>query len=159
MTYPLLLSKQANLRQVSDRLYVGNLLSPATLSQKTDLTSFVDLCSERGVEPRERAVTRIPVVMRLPIQDGSPIPDEVIMAALCAYQLGGKCLIACHAGISRSVSIAYAILRCTESLSHDEACERVFSRWTPEGRISEPLPLTIKSAREWAREYRRIHKG
>ncbi|MHA6250016.1 dual specificity protein phosphatase family protein [Pontibacter sp. CAU 1760] len=65
----------------------------------------------------------------LPIQDGAPLVEEDfwrgIQFILLEHQLGRNVVIACAAGISRSVTFAVAVLKETENLTLLEAYRQI----------------------------------
>lgn len=81
--------------------------------------------------------------------DGGPVPGDFLDEAFARawYSLTGRdprsVLVHCQAGISRSASVAYALLRATLGLPHEEALVRVRNP------LMEPRPVTLASARAW----------
>jgi hypothetical protein len=65
----------------------------------------------------------------LPVEDGVPLPDHLLRRGLdfvlSAKQRGQTVLIACGAGMSRSVAYAVAALKETEALSLLQAIQTV----------------------------------
>lgn len=61
----------------------------------------------------------------LPVEDGEPLPSELLQQGidfvLAEKRSGQRVLIACGAGISRSVTFAVAVLKETEGLTALEA--------------------------------------
>lgn len=95
-------------------------------------------------------------VISVRLEDGHPIPDAVFDKIYSRVRLallaGEKVLIHCAAGLSRSVSMAYAILRVGRGMSHEEALSFVT---TEKGvRMGFPMRETLSSARRWAEEKR-----
>tara|TARA_Y100000310_G_scaffold324213_1_gene385821 strand:+ start:548 stop:913 length:366 start_codon:yes stop_codon:yes gene_type:complete len=87
------------------------------------------------------------VLMQRPFEDGWPIPDGVLDDAeslvRASVDLGMPVLIHCAAGVSRSVSVAYAMLRTVYGMDHDEALGRV--KVDP----NYPRKETLRSAVRW----------
>ena len=81
----------------------------------------------------------------LPVKDGMPLPDDLLRQGvdfcLSAKRQGQKVLIACGAGISRSVVFAVAVLKEAESLSLLDAV-RIVGEHRPE---SLPHPTLWES--------------
>ena len=65
-----------------------------------------------------------------------------------AHAEGGDTLLHCQAGLSRSASAAYALLRKRFALSHPEALKRVVTPYTSH---QFPMPDTLRSAETWVR--------
>ena len=84
-------------------------------------------------------------VKRVYFEDGEPIPDEVFYEALSFVRqqrrLGRKILIACSAGISRSPTIAIAVLHELEGYPLVEAFRTVLAKV----HIAYPRPETWNS--------------
>ena len=105
---------------------------------------MVDLCGAYGCYPeRYKALTK---VLSFPFRDGTPIPEgtlEKVVLATNRARARGPVLIQCAAGLSRSTSVAYAVLRVLDELSHDAALARV--KVHPD----YPMRPVIDSARLW----------
>lgn len=144
----------ANLREVGPNLFVGSKFAPrlgpngGEPKRPQDWRLVVDLC---GAEPElHQGVSKLIVAA---FDDATPIPDGYlndIALAVPEYRAKGPVLIQCAAGLSRSASVAYALLRFLDDLSHDEARARV---QTP-GVTDWPHPTVLGSARKWVRENR-----
>ena len=149
--YPFYLShadSRSNLRCVGPRLYVGGatavLDGPAP---RREWAAAVDLHGSRHPEAfrREPFFGALGRFLRVAFEDGAPVPEGALPAAADLYRgCSGPVLISCAAGVSRSASVAYGVLRAVLGLGHDEALRRVAC---PGGR---PLPATLESARRWA---------
>ena len=145
-------SDGANLREVGPRLYVGGASAPFNPPAGQKWALVVDLIGQSLPSriPIVGGTAKYPahVVLALPIEDGCPIPDEVIGQALVAFgenRNRGNTLVHCAAGLSRSASTAYAALRFFDDLDHAAALKRV---QTP-GVTAWPHPETLGSARSW----------
>jgi hypothetical protein len=143
-----------NLRQASERLYVGG--AGAITSTAVEFRVAVDLHGARDFTwpAREAAyaalVARGGVLLRWPVPDGLDLPDVLLDAAWLATRGFGPVLISCAAGISRSVSLAYAILALELDLLHEDALTRVALGPGEKG----PAPGPLASARDWVERRR-----
>jgi len=137
----------ANLREVAPRLYVGAQGAP----RLADWDLVIDMCG--GVDERPDYYHRAARVLSAPFEDGTPIPDgfldRIVPEVGTALVQGEKVLVHCAAGLSRSASTVYAILREHFHLDHDEALRRV---QTP-GVWEYPHPVVLDSARAWVRGF------
>lgn len=88
-------------------------------------------------------------VYAFPFPDGHPFNPLVLDAVLPMVVQAlarGPVLLHCKAGLSRSASAAYAVLRAHDGLSHEEALARV------KAHPAFPMAITLNSARAWVRE-------
>lgn len=135
-----------NLREVAPGLYVGAERAPLAEGWHT----VIDFYGTRS--PLIHAHQRRGRLLRLPFEDGQPFPPGALDAAWEAWQQAddehGNTLLHCQAGLSRSASAAYALLRKRYGLSHAQALARVV---TPITSQQYPLPPTLASAAEWVR--------
>lgn len=150
--FPRWVNPESNLREVYPGLFVGDLNSPL---QSREWGLVVDLCGALRTEPmgRERYPASAELIS-VRLEDGQPIPDavfdKVYNRARLALLARERVLIHCAAGMSRSVSVAYAVLRVGRKMSHEEALSFVT---TEEGiRMGWPMRETLNSARRWAEE-------
>jgi protein-tyrosine phosphatase len=133
---------------VHDNLYVGGAI--AILSRASPRVAWwaaLDLHGVRHPEGfrREAAFSTVDVFLRRSFDDGEPIPEGLLNAVAALIQRRrGPVLISCAAGVSRSASVAYAILRDETGIGHDEALRAVSCK---NGR---PHHRTLESARRWA---------
>ena len=81
-------------------------------------------------------------VLYLPFNDQTPIPEYVFETVWSMYRSTGSMLIACFAGISRSVSITYAML-VMSGYSKEEAVALCFDP------NQTPHHVTFESAQRW----------
>lgn len=116
--------------------------------------SFTSIAEPRGPFARivlSNAIESASVVAQLfvPVPDFAPIPDEVFECAVAFARYTRKSVplvVQCRMGLSRSASMAYAILRVVDGLGHAEAFERVRSTAL---RREWPAPEVIASAQAW----------
>ena len=148
MTYPRWITKPLqgmNLREVAPNLYVGSETSPL----RGDWHTIIDFYGNvpMYVEPSQRDAEHY---IRIPFDDGTQFPPGALDAAWAAWQNaevhGGDTLLHCQAGLSRSASAAYALLRRGYRLRHGVALARVV---TP--RTEYPMKETLRSAADWVR--------
>jgi hypothetical protein len=96
-----------------------------------------------------------PLVLRRLIHDGQPIDpallDECVRFAQLVARTRTPLLVQCAMGLSRSATVAYAILRVRYGLEHDEAYRRVASRYAGH---TYPHPVTFRSAMQWVTKQR-----
>ena len=148
--YPRWIHEGSCLRQVSERLHVGGMGA----FERIACAAWIDLAEDeiRATAPalanrRDRLAMRLAPEHRLRVQveDGRILPPWVFDRSLALVtSTRGPVLVSCAVGISRSASVAYALLRALDGLSHDEAYGRVeFEGWPRKS----GSPLT--SARAW----------
>jgi hypothetical protein len=136
-----------NLREVGPHLFVGEETSPL----RGDWHTIIDFYGHVPfyVEPAHKAARRY---IRIPFDDGREFPAGALDAAWTAWQEaeleGGDTLLHCQAGLSRSASAAYALLRRRYGLRHDSALARVV---TPVTDHQYPMKATLRSAADWVR--------
>jgi hypothetical protein len=139
-----------NLREVGPNLFVGADGSP---SYGTRWALVVDLCGrtlDEGAIERDYAPFA-DKVFSAPFDDGHPIPKghlEAIVPRVSLARERGPTLVHCAAGLSRSASVAYVVLRMEDGLHHEEALRRVS---VPGIEPYYPHPVVLKSARVWLR--------
>ena len=135
-----------NLREVAPHLFVGALQSPYV----TDRWGVIVDLYGSSAYPRSMSCGYATArrVLRLPFDDGRRFPSghlDQIASAVRNRTADAPALIHCQAGLSRSASAAYAIMRAEEGLSHSEALRRV---QVPD-REEFPMADTLRSARQW----------
>lgn len=137
-----------NLREVAPGFHLGG---GAAITLREDWTLAVDfdgLSLDEDNRAAYPAGTRVEV---LRFVDGRSFPPGHLDRALVLvgeHRARGPILFHCAAGLSRSPSAAYAMLRVAYGLPHEEALRRVQA---PNGE-GYPLPRTLNSAIEWVRE-------
>lgn len=127
------------MNQVLDWLYVGSVRDAEDYAalKAEDIKAVLTLAWP--IQHRDIAVKHVY------FEDGEPIPDEAFYEALSFVRRqrrrGHRILIACSAGISRSPSIAIAVLHELEGYPLVEAFRTVLKR-VP---IATPRPATWRS--------------
>lgn len=133
-----------NLREVAEGLWVGG--GAAVLARK-DWGLVVDFDGLSIDERDNYPATAHVEVLRF--ADGRAFPPNHLDRALTLlkqYRWHSPILFHCAAGMSRSPSAAYAMLRVAYGFDHTEALRRVqVPHWK-----GYPLPRTLNSAIEWA---------
>ena len=132
------------LREVARDLFVGSAGSVDRIARTAAVVQFSERC---------RRLQR-PQQLRIPFADFGPVPESVLCAAAGFVDLhhrhGTPVLLQCCAGLNRSASVAYAMLRSLHGLRHDEALARVRFK-TGQGRDEQTWPgeVTLASVRAW----------
>jgi protein-tyrosine phosphatase len=139
-----------NLREVAPYLYVGEQTAPLRGNWHTVIDFYGN--APYYVRPAYKDVKNY---VRIPFDDGDVFPDDALEAAWEAWQTaedeGGETLIHCQAGLSRSASAAYALMRLRYGLDHDTALARVVTPYTAH---QYPMRLTLASAYDWVKRQR-----
>lgn len=139
---------KVRLREVRPNLFVGGEHAPRLRPSGLPWRAVVDFAGT-STTPGRAAWYGAAVVLRWPFEDGVGFPPRALstVAQTIAYELSrGPVLLHCHAGLSRSASAAYAMLRLVDRLDHEEALRRV--KIVPE----YPMKGTLRSARAWIAE-------
>lgn len=135
-----------NLREVHPGLFVGGEVAPRRPPQGR-WALVVDLCG-RALEPGAPYVyERADMVLPIPFQDATPFPSgalDQIVETIAGLSGDGPVLVQCRAGLSRSASAAYALLR-QAGVPDAEAVRRV----TVDASLGYPHPVVLNSARAW----------
>lgn len=144
-----------NLREVAPGLYVGGMVGVMARDDWSLVIDFDGASKQDGNEsfypPGTLHCLRFP--------DGRPFPPLYLDRTLelfdqaRAQEPERPVLFHCAAGMSRSPSAAYAILRVRYGVDHGEALLRV----RLDGDASYPMPRTLDGAVAWAEE--QLHKG
>lgn len=113
------------MRQITDNLYVGRYRDTVNLTllraHSIDaMLQLADLVEQPGIE-----------ALYLHVQDGEPLPAEKLRQGVSFVRdqlaAGRRVLIACGAGISRSVTFAIAVLHEEEDISLLDAYHEIHS--------------------------------
>lgn len=134
------------LREVARNFYIGAERSPE-LDPGALWAAVVDLYGSG--EERPARYEGANVLMRWPFYDGDSFPPgalDAIEGVLRGNLRHGPVLVHCQAGLSRSASAAYAMLRVLGAHNHAEALRRV--KADPDF----PRRKTLASARRWAKK-------
>lgn len=137
------------LRLVADGLYVGGM--DAVLWVPESVRFVLDLHDRaQSSSTRELRIERFPHVCRTSPEDGHALRRWIFQEALHMRAqsrfLRVDFLISCSAGCSRSVSLAYGVLRM-EGFGHDEALRRCQLGPEPD---NQPAKKTLESIRSMA---------
>lgn len=133
-----------DLREVCTGLYVGGHMSRGLGRWDTVIDLYVKDGREDGfiVPPRR--------LVQMPMTDGDAISDRYMDAAAdLVIEARGDVLIHCQAGLSRSASMAFGLMRRFFGMSREEALRRIF---VVDG---YPRSVTLASAGGWAIRKRR----
>lgn len=138
---------RANLRCVAADLYVGGAIAVMQRPAPTRAWwAAIDLHGKRDTDAfrRELAFGELEIFLRWPFDDGMAVPDGLLDVARSLYERRhGPILVSCAAGVSRSVSVAYAIVRASLGVGHDTALQMCACLG------GRPLPATLRSAERW----------
>jgi len=131
---------------IPQQLWIGNAMDACDLTRlhETGIRAIVDLAFEE-LPPR---LTRDLIYCRFPLVDGGGNSIELLTAAICQtislIQKQLPTLVACGAGISRSPSIAAAVLATLQSRSANECLREVLGDTA--GDVSPLLWDDVKTA-------------
>jgi len=148
---------EVDLREVAPKLFVGGqqailLRSPMKWAAAIDLFGSPNGSERTRLDVRrDAAFGGVPVTLRWPFLDGQVIPPGCLEASYVVFRMAerhGSVLVSCQAGLSRSASVAYGLLRRGFGLDHAEALRRVSVTTEP----GFPREETLASARAWARK-------
>jgi len=127
-----------NLREVAPGLYVGGQVTPI----HDGFDTVIDLAGQD--DPSYKKFRK---VLHWTFTDGLPVPEPLLDAVWDLLQKAqGPVLIHCAEGRSRSVSVAYAMLR-RQGQDHEAAYAAVCSTHGP------PVPTTFNSVHEWVNHH------
>jgi len=135
------------LREVAPNIYVGgkNAINHMFHQPFIRFSAVIDLYGSSGWL-LDRDAAKFTRYEKIAFDDGASFPVgalDKIEAIVRVNRTVGPVLIHCQAGLSRSVSAAYAMLRKLDGCSHDEALARV------RGHPDYPMYHTLRSAQLW----------
>ena len=136
------------MRKITNNLYIGNREDTLTLLTKNE--SF-DIIIYLGQEiPTKLCFNCKPTCIHIPLNDGKNGLSKIRNTLFLVYiaSLNKKILIACRAGISRSVSVTTAVYALTQKISFDEAYKQI-KAIVPE---SQPELNLLKEVRQITEE-------
>lgn len=134
-----------NLRIVAPHLWIGAEHSPSKRPTGQPWELVVDLYGVPLEEGEDHRYDGAKEVLHWPFIDGEKFPDgllQTVVSRVSQIRPLGHVLIQCQAGLSRSASATYAVLRLLDGLTHEEAFLRVYA-----GEPDFPRKTTIASAR------------
>lgn len=133
-----------NLREVAEGLWVGGGMAVSARKDWGLVIDFDGLSLEGDAREAYPATAHVEV---LRFADGRSFPPGHLDRALVLFMQhrNSPILFHCAAGMSRSPSAAYAMLRVAYGLTHPEALRRI---QVPQGE-GFPLPRTLSSAVDW----------
>ena len=129
--------------RLCSRLFLGGIKDAERLAadNSAGITAIISLCAEEVV-PKRRDIKYV----RIPIDDARPVPlsqFEAVMNAIAVHIRGGRVLLHCGAGMSRSPIFAAAwIHRC--GYLHIENALLEIAELRPE---IDPSPVLLKSVK------------
>ncbi len=137
----------AMLREVAPGLYVGSENSddhmPREWADWGALVQVSSSCTPLGMMP----------TYRWTFSDGDAVPGALlddVTELVARWRTRGPVLVQCQAGLSRSASVAYALLRVVWGLDHAEAARRITTREEHYDRpLVWPKAATLESAVAW----------
>ena len=136
------------LREVAPNLYVGSENAtgymPVTWRTHGALVQLSSSCAPVGEIP----------TYRWTFNDGGPVPGALlddVVRFVSQWRAKGPVLVQCQAGLSRSASVAYGLLRVLDGLDHAEAERRITTREEHYDRpLVWPRRPTLESVVAWA---------
>ena len=142
-----------NLREVGPGLFVGDSCAVSVRrpdGHKIPWIAVLDLYGSSHAHSYRYDHAK--ELVTLPMKDGDRIPTTTLDIAWELYRKsrGLPVLLHCQAGLSRSASVAYALLRRKHYLTHGEALLRV---QVPVYGSTYPMENTLNSARTWAEQH------
>ena len=130
--------------RLCSRLFLGGIKDAERLATANPegITAVISLCAEQ-IAPKRRDIKYV----RIPIDDARPVTRpqfEVVMSAIAEHIRGGKVLLHCGAGMSRSPIFAAAWMhRC--GYLHIESALLEIAELRP---TIDPSPALLKSVKE-----------
>lgn len=146
-TYPRFLlptdSNFSTLREVYSGIFVGGARSPYVMSGIVEYCIALHPLDEEDIPFRLNQSFNFKRFISAPIEDGVEVPEDVLEMSWQMYRKYGSILIHCKAGLSRSATVAYAIL-LKSGFSNSEALRMVKIK------KNYPFENMIIGATEWA---------
>ena len=118
-----------------------------------DPTDTDDRATQRWRHPEHHTAACIAHLRLLPVTDGATVPAEAVAEAVAWYRdvramaPDALVVVQCYAGVSRSATMAYAILRACYGLGHVAARHRVRTMY--EGEFVGPVWNRLREAARW----------
>ena len=130
--------------RLCSRLFIGGIRDAERLAadNPVGITAVISLCGEEVV-PKRRDIKYV----RIPIDDARPVPIsqfEAVMTAIAEHIRGGRVLLHCGAGMSRSPIFAAAWMHRVGYLHIENALLEI-ADLRPE---IDPSPVLLKSVKE-----------
>ena len=149
MTYPRWIDERAdfNLREVAPGLFVGAERA-VELRPAGPWRLVADFYGSSAQKRHARRYAGVHRLVQWPFLDGDTFPAGLLDGVWDTFReerRKGPVLLHCQAGLSRSASAAYALLR-RAGLGHQAALDRVHVE------DGFPVPSTLASARRWAEQ-------
>lgn len=136
----------ALLREVASGLYVGSNLSARFVERDVAVASFSSHCED----------CHHPLRLRALFEDFKPVPRSIIESVVSfarAHHDHRAILLQCYAGMNRSASMAYAVLRMVYGMPHAAAITAVAHTIERHDRTERfPNDVTLGSVVEWCED-------
>lgn len=114
--------------KIDDNLFLGGVIgaSNPTLISRHQITSIVSLLSLNAIVTKHRNINYLELFLDdLPNQNITRVLPEALSFIISELQKGGKVLIHCAAGVSRSASVAVAYFMLSYNLDYSSALAKV----------------------------------
>jgi len=130
--------------RLCSRLFLGGIKDAERLAadNAAGIAAVISLCAEQ-IAPKRRDIKYV----RIPIDDARPVTRpqfEAVMSAIAEHIRGGKVLLNCGAGMSRSPIFAAAWMHRVGYL-HIESALLEIAELRP---VIDPSPVLLKSVKE-----------
>jgi protein-tyrosine phosphatase len=137
------------MQQITDKLYQGNIEDALANSDSANIDVILYLGQE--IHPR-LCFNCAPVCLHLPLNDGKNGLTKIRKTIFLVYMasLDNRMLIACRAGISRSVLVTASIFALTNKMSFDEAylhIKNTIPQSQPELNLMKEISLVTEELR------------
>lgn len=113
--------RACKLQKVTEKLFIGDMQDALRSSQQPDINIIIYLGQEI---PKQLCFNCMPVCIHLPMNDGRNGLNRIRKILFTAYistTFGEKVLVACRAGISRSVLVTSALYSMHKNIPFPEA--------------------------------------